>query len=98
MPSLRSSDLSEEGVGRDSSIGATIAVLKEDRAGIPVVELCRNRGTATRRSASLFEIWWGSSDARALKALANEHHNLKAIGCGDPRRGEAVGGFIPLVK
>ena len=56
-------------------------VLKENRAGIPVVELCRKHGI----SDATFYTWrtkYGGmevSDARRLKALEDENRKLKKL-------------------
>ena len=58
-----------------------INVLKENRAGIPVVELCRKHGI----SDATFYTWrtkYGGmevSDARRLKALEDENRKLKKV-------------------
>jgi len=58
-----------------------IKVLKENRAGIPVVELCRKHGI----SDATFYTWrtkYGGmevSDARRLKALEDENRKLKKL-------------------
>ena len=58
-----------------------INVLKENRAGIPVVELCRKHGI----SDATFYTWrtkYGGmevSDARRLKALEDENRKLKKL-------------------
>ena len=58
-----------------------IKVLKEQQAGIPVVELCRKHGI----SDATFYTWrtkYGGmevSDARKLKALEEENRKLKKL-------------------
>ena len=58
-----------------------INVLKEQQAGIPVVELCRKHGI----SDATFYTWrskYGGmevSDARKLKALEEENRKLKKL-------------------
>ncbi len=69
---MRKSRFSEERV---------IGVLKEQQAGLPVVELCRKHGI----SAATFYAWrskYGgmeASDARRLKALEEENRKLKKL-------------------
>ena len=58
-----------------------IKVLKEQQAGIPVVELCRKHGI----SDATFYTWRSKyagmevSDARKLKALEDENRKLKTL-------------------
>ena len=58
-----------------------IKVLKEQQAGIPVVELCRKHGI----SDATFYTWRTKyagmevSDARKLKALEDENRKLKKL-------------------
>jgi len=58
-----------------------IKVLKEQQAGIPVVELCRKHGI----SDATFYTWRSKyagmevSDARRLKALEDENRKLKKL-------------------
>jgi putative transposase len=69
---MRKSRFSEERI---------IGLLKEQQAGLPVVELCRKHGI----SAATFYAWrskYGgmeASDARRLKALEEENRKLKKL-------------------
>lgn len=69
---MRKSRFSEEQI---------IGVLKEHRAGVPVAELCRKHGISDATFYNWRSRYGGmeASDAKRLKALEEENHELKKL-------------------